>query len=378
MSSLSLEQTAIPSSEPRTPLQRYTQDRRQPGFVADSSQEQAVGHLQRLYEGLCEAGPIQTPGLLGRWLGKRREPPPGLYFWGGVGRGKTYLMDTFFECLPFADKERVHFHRFMRGVHAELAGMDRQADPLKVIAKRLAKRTRVLCLDEFIVIDIGDAMLLAGLLAGLFEEGVTLVVTSNTPPHQLYRNGLQRARFVPAIELIQRQTAVVNVDGGIDYRLRALERAEIYHYPLDAGADRSLRGTFDNVAPDAGEADVVLNIEGRPIRTVRHADGVAWFEFSELCDGPRGTGDYIELARCYQTVLLSKVPRLDGGRDDEARRFISLVDEFYDRNVKMVISAEVAVDELYAGSRLAAEFQRTRSRLHEMQSHDYLALPHLA
>lgn len=372
-----MDQKAIHNLEAHTPAQRYAHDLLQPGFVADTAQETAVGHLQRVFEELQHAGPIPTPGLLGRWLGRRRRTPQGLYFWGGVGRGKTYLMDTFYECLPFADKRRVHFHRFMRSIHTELAGMDRQADPLKAIARRLAERTRVLCLDEFIVIDIGDAMLLTGLLDGLFEAGVTLLATSNTPPDQLYRNGLQRARFVPAIEMIKRHTVVVNVDGGTDYRLRALERAEIFHHPLDAGADRSLRETFDNVAPDAGEAGVILTIEGRPLRTVRHADGVVWFEFAELCDGPRGTSDYIELARCYQTVMVSNVPRLGADRDDEVRRFISLVDEFYDRNVKLVISAETSVDELYHGARLAAEFERTRSRLHEMQSHEYLAEPHL-
>lgn len=373
-----MNQSALHTAEPFTPLQRYARDLQQPGFVADSAQVQAVGHLQRLFDDLDRAGPIPAAGLLSRWLGRRRQPPQGLYFWGGVGRGKTYLMDTFFECLPFADKQRVHFHRFMRRIHEDLAGMDRQADPLRLIAKRMAERTRLICLDEFIVIDIGDAMLLGGLLAGLFEEGVALLATSNNPPDALYRNGLQRARFLPAIELIKRHTAVVNVDGGTDYRLRALERAEIFHYPLDDGADRSLSATFEDVAPEAGIANVVLMIEGRPMQTVRHADGVVWFEFAELCEGPRGTGDYIELSRCYQTVLLSNVPRLGAERDDEARRFISLVDEFYDRNVKMVLSAEADVDDLYTGSRLAAEFERTKSRLHEMQSHEYLARPHLA
>ncbi len=372
-----MDQTALHSSEPTTPQQRYAHDLRLPGFVADSAQERAVAHLQRLFDELGRAGPVKPNRLLGRWLGKSRQPPQGLYFWGGVGRGKTYLMDTFYECLPFVDKQRVHFHRFMRGIHEGLAGMDRQADPLKVIAGRLAARTRVLCLDEFSVIDIGDAMLLSGLLAGLLEEGVALLITSNNPPDALYRNGLQRARFLPAIELLKRHTAVVNVDGGTDYRLRALERAEIYHFPLDDGADSSLSATFEDVAPEAGVAGVVLMIEGRPLQTVRHADGVVWFEFAELCDGPRGTGDYIELSRCYQTVLLANVPRMGAERDDEARRFISLVDEFYDRNVKMVISAEADVDDLYTGARLDSEFERTRSRLHEMQSHEYLARPHL-
>ncbi len=358
-------------------LERYRADLQQPEFVADASQEAAVQRLQRLHAQLIAAGPTRPPGLLARLLRARRRSPRGLYFWGGVGRGKTYLMDIFYGCLPFEDKQRVHFHRFMREVHEQLAGMERQADPLKLIASRFAARARVLCLDEFIVIDIGDAMLLGGLLEGLFDAGVTLVTTSNTPPDDLYRNGLQRARFVPAIERIQRNMDVVNVDGGIDYRLRTLERAEIYHWPLDEGADRGLRATFDQVAPEAGWEGVVLRIEGRDLPTVRHADGVAWFEFAVLCDGPRGTGDYIELARCYQTVLLSNVAQMGPDSEDQARRFISLVDEFYDHNVKLVISAAVPVDELYRGQRLAAEFARTRSRLHEMQSHDYLALRHL-
>lgn len=361
-----------------TPRQRYQEDLQQAELIADSSQAAAVDHLQRLYDELIAAGEIRPVSRWARWMGKQREMPRGLYFWGGVGSGKTYLMDTFFECLPFEDKMRVHFHRFMQRVHDDLCGLERQVDPLKVIAKRIAERTRVLCLDEFIVIDIGDAMLLAGLLEGTMAEGVTLVSTSNTPPDDLYKEGLQRARFLPAIGLIKQHTEVVNVDGGVDYRLRALERAEIYHFPLDAGADRSLRDTFGHVSPEPGEADVVLQIEGRPFQTVRHADAVVWFEFDELCDKPRGPGDYIELSRCYQTVLISRVPQLGKHTDDQARRFISLVDEFYDRNVKLVISAAVDVDELYTGNRLAAEFERTKSRLHEMQSHDYLAQPHLA
>lgn len=315
--------------------------------------------------------------MLGRLLARRRARPRGLYFWGGVGRGKTYLMDTFFEALPFPDKQRTHFHRFMRFVHDELAHIERQVDPLKLIAKRLARRIRVLCLDEFAVIDIGDAMLLAGLLEGLFSEGVALVATSNVAPDELYRNGLQRARFLPAIELIKRHSQVVNVDGGVDYRLRALEKAEIYHCPLDGGADRSLRDTFEHVAPEPGVEGDELFIEGRRLRTVRHADGVVWFDFRELCDGPRGTADYIEIARCYQTVLVANVPVLGSAHDDQARRFISLVDEFYDRHVKLVISAAADVDDLYRGTRLSAEFERSRSRLHEMQSHEYLASEHL-
>ncbi|SDJ65244.1 cell division protein ZapE [Microbulbifer yueqingensis] len=365
---------------PLSPLERYQRDLQRPDFVADPAQRAAVEELQDLYERLC-AQP-QAAGLwqrLGRLWGRPApEPETGLYFWGGVGRGKTYLMDAFYESLPFDRKQRTHFHRFMREVHRELRRLDGQKNPLELVAESIAERARVLCFDEFFVSDITDAMILANLLDALFRRGVTLVATSNIEPEGLYRNGLQRARFLPAIDLLRRHTKVLNVDGGTDYRLRALERAELYHCPLDQAADLSLAESFASLIVEGAEIreHEPLDIEGRSILAVREADDVAWFEFAELCDGPRSQNDYIELAREYHSVLLANVPQMDGRMENQARRFINLVDEFYDRCVKLVISAEVPVAELYVGRHLRFEFERTVSRLLEMQSHDYLARPH--
>ena len=363
-----------------TPADHYQRDLARSNFVDDAAQAAAVEHLQRLHDELVATHRRpRRPGVLHRWFGRHQplwEPVTGLYFWGGVGRGKTYLMDIFYECLPFEERRRTHFHRFMRHVHQELKALAGEKNPLLLVARRLAERVRVLCFDEFFVVDITDAMILARLLDELFRQGVTLVATSNIVPDELYRDGLQRARFLPAIDLLNRHTCVVNVDGGVDYRLRALERAELYHCPLDAEADASLTRSFESLAPEQVQADVELEVEGRPVRVRRLAEDVAWFDFAELCDGPRSQNDYIELAREFHAVLVSSVPRLDAGRDDQARRFISLVDEFYDRNVKLVISAEVPLEQLYRQGRLAFEFERTRSRLLEMQSHAYLGREH--
>ncbi len=366
-----------------SPLEHYRQDLQREDFSPDAAQQAAVEKLQDLYERLLERHSqppkpslLQKIGLVGRHA--RQEPVTGLYFWGGVGRGKTYLMDMFYDSLPFEQKMRTHFHRFMRRVHRELKTLDGEKDPLKTVASRIARETRVLCFDEFFVSDITDAMILATLLEELFARGVSLVATSNIVPDGLYENGLQRSRFLPAIDLIKKYTEVVNVDGGIDYRLRALEQAELYHYPLDAEADLSLQRSFDRLAPEPGRANVDIEIEGRMIPSRYLADDVVWFDFTALCDGPRSQNDYIELACEFHAVLLSNVPLLDGNKEDQARRFINLVDEFYDRNVKLVISAAVALEQIYQGQRLAFEFQRTVSRLLEMQSHEYLAREHRA
>lgn len=346
-------------------------------IVFDDAQAEAVDHLQRLFTALGESP--REPGLLSRLFRRGRPDHPavtGLYFWGGVGRGKTYLMDLFYESLPFTEKRRMHFHRFMRYVHGRMRDLQGEANPLGLIAKEFAGEARVLCFDEFFVSDITDAMILANLLEALFGHGVTLVATSNVEPARLYENGLQRRKFLPAIELIERHTRVLNVDGGVDYRLRALEAAELYHCPLDDEAEASLQRSFESLSPDHGEADVELEIEGRPIRSKLCGDGVAWFEFEALCDGPRSQNDYIELAMIFQTVLISGVPQFTVKKEDPARRFISLVDEFYDHNVKLVLSAAVPIPELYRGERLAFEFRRTESRLTEMQSHEYLAREH--
>ena len=363
-----------------TPLARYEKDLEREDFNHDPAQRAAVEKLQVLYDALVTQPLPTKPGLLKRLFSSEKtplEPVKGLYFWGGVGRGKTYLMDCFYESLPFEQKMRAHFHRFMRRVHQELKTLDGK-DPLTVVADRIASEARVICFDEFFVSDITDAMILATLLQGLFERGVSLVATSNIVPDGLYKDGLQRARFLPAIALLKQHTEVVNVDGGVDYRLRALEQAELYHYPLDERAQSSLRTSFESLVPDINLVafDQGLEVEGRMIPTIAVADDVVWFEFTALCDGPRSQNDYIELAREYHAVLISNVPQMGVKIDDQARRFINMVDEFYDRNVKLVISAKVPLHEIYTGGRLSFEFERTTSRLLEMQSHEYLSRPH--
>ena len=361
-----------------TPWQRYQHDIEQHGYSPDPAQEAAARRLQDLFERL-QARRERSRGLgqrLARRLGRREEPERGLYLWGGVGRGKTWLMDSFHDCLPPGQRLRVHFHRFMQRVHRELGELAGEKNPLQRVADGIAAETGVICFDEFFVSDIADAMILANVLEALFERGIALVATSNIAPRGLYENGLQRARFLPAIALLEAHTEVLNVDGGVDYRLRTLEQAELYHYPLDAAAETGLADSFRRLAPEAGRADAPVEINGRTLRARRLADDVAWFDFAELCDGPRSPNDYIELARDFHALLLSGVPELGAANDDQCRRFINLVDEFYDRHVKLVIAAAAPPETLYSGTRLAFEFQRTVSRLREMQSHDYLALEH--
>ena len=271
---------------------------------------------------------------------------------------------------------RLHFHRFMRRVHAELRRLQGEKNPLDIVADQFASEVAVLCFDEFFVSDIGDAIILGSLMGKLFERGVSLVATSNIVPDRLYEDGLQRARFVPAIELIKIHTDVINVDSGVDYRLRVLEKAEIFHWPLDAGADASLEKSFASLAQDHVHVGEIIEINGRPIQTRKWAEGVLWCDFRALCDGPRSQNDYIEIACEFHSVLLGNVPELGERVDDQAKRFINLVDEFYDRNVKLILSSERPVDELYTGGGLSFEFRRTRSRLLEMQSREYLARPH--
>lgn len=365
-----------------SPIDRYQNDLKNGGFMRDSAQEIAINHLQALYEKLVLAEKHQKVGKFAKIAAKvkRKKTPPikGLYFWGGVGRGKTYLMDIFYESLPFERKMRVHFHRFMQRVHHELGDLKGRPDPLVEVAKRFSDEARVICFDEFFVTDIGDAMILAGLMKELFANGVSLVCTSNIVPDGLYKDGLQRTRFLPAIALVNEHTEVVNVDGGTDYRLRSLEQAELYHFPLDDEADKSLEASYNNLALEAGSHDLELDINGRPLIARRHADDVVWFDFKELCDGPRSQNDYIELSREFHAVLISNVPAMDVTIDDQVRRFINMIDEFYDRNVKVIISAEVAIHELYSGGKLNFEFERTESRLLEMQSHEYLEAEHKA
>lgn len=362
-----------------TPWERYQRDLTERGFSADPAQQKAVARLQALYEELVDAQGRQSgvaERLRRRIPGYRREPVRGIYLWGGVGRGKTWLVDAFYNCLPFERKQRVHFHRFMRGVHQSLKSLDQVQDPLRIVADRFAERVMVICFDEFHVSDITDAMLLGGLFKALFERGITLVATSNDSPDELYKEGLQRERFLPAIAQLKEHTHVLELDGDQDYRMRYLEQAQTWHWPLDENADRKLAEVFEHVAPDAGEPGTSLQVEGRPIRTVKSADGVVWFDFSVICEGPRGPADYIEIARQYQCVLVGKVPVMDDSNNDAATRFITLVDEFYDRNVRLIVSADAEPYGLYRGKRLAKPFRRTVSRLVEMQSGAYLARRH--
>jgi cell division protein ZapE len=348
---------------------------------ADAAQERTARALERLHDELLRGAPPRRGWRrdLGRLVrAKARAPTRGIYLWGGVGRGKTVLMDLFYGSLPFKDKTRRHFHRFMASVHADLRELENLANPLERVADRLADRTRIICFDELVVGDIADAMILGNLFAALFARGVTLAATSNIRPQDLYRDGLQRAQFLPAIDLILRHTEVLHVDGHQDYRLRVLERADVYQFPSDATAEGHLTRYFDAIAPDEPEVGGRLDVLGRPIGFRRHADGVVWFDFRELCDGPRSQDDYIELSRCYQTVVLSNIPQFDATLENQARRFIALVDEFYDRRVKLILSAAAPLDQLYRGNRLRQEFQRTQSRLQEMQSYEYLSAAHRA
>jgi cell division protein ZapE len=346
----------------------------------DAVQLDAAVRLDRLSASLLQSSRSVGERLRAhvRWLpaSAAAPAPRGLYLWGGVGRGKTMLMDWFYDSLRFPRRERTHFYRLMRQVHAELRKASRRTQPLETVAQRLAQRVRVICLDEFFVADIADAMILAGLFEGLSRRGVTLVATSNTPPHDLYKDGLQRERFLPTIELIRNHMDVLQLDGGIDYRLRQLERAPTYLDSTRAGTTAQLQQRFAALAGDPAEGPKMLSIEDRNIAAVAAGPGMAWFEFSELCAGPRSQNDYIELARSYHTIFISNIPQFTGADEDAARRFIAAIDEFYDRGVKIVVSAQAPPAELYRGERLVLEFQRAASRLVEMQTQRYLAAQH--
>lgn len=356
----------------------YAESLQREGHVEDAAQLELIARFEDLQQRLAAQRPRKGGLRTMFFRSEPRELVRGLYIWGGVGRGKTFLMDLFFESLDIKEKKRIHFHRMMHDVHERMKTLSFVEDPLDKVAAGIAQDTRVLCFDEFFVSDIGDAMILGRLLDGLFRRGVTLVTTSNSRPDDLYKEGLQRQRFLPAIKLLNEHTDVVEMDSGTDYRLRILQKAGTYLSPNDAAAAERLNYFFDESASLQIETDKDLEINGRAIRARRCAKGVAWFRFEDICDGPRNQADYIEIARWYPSVIISGVPQFDATRDDQARRFISLVDEFYDRRVKLILSAEVEVGDLYTGARLSFEFDRTASRLIEMRSTEYLALPHLA
>ena len=362
-----------------SPLQKYLADVSSGNFSEDPCQLMAVELLDDLFHRLISAENSNSLFIRFKRVFKTNvDPEMGLYFWGGVGRGKTYLMDMFYDLLPTQRKTRLHFHRFMHQTHEKLTENKGKRDPLLLIADELASKTNVICFDEFFVKDITDAMILGGLFEALFERGVSLVATSNIPPERLYWNGLQRERFLPAIDLIQKHCKVVNLDNGIDYRLRTLEQADIFHCPHDQEAIDNLETSFSQLVTEELERGTSIEVEHRLINTVRCGEGVIWFSFAQICQTERSQNDYIEISRCYQTVMVSEIPQLESKDDAAMRRFISLVDEFYERHVNLMLTADVELEELYTGQRLAFEFKRTLSRLLEMQSHDYLALEHLA
>lgn len=368
-------------SVPMSPTARYAMDVANGVLVEDAAQAAALMHFQRLHDELvARESKRQSPldWLKPLFLKHRTETIKGLYVHGGVGRGKTYMMDVFFESLPVQRKMRTHFHRFMQRVHAELRGLKQQKNPLEIVARTIAEEAGVLCFDEFFVSDIGDAMILGGLLRHLVDEGVVLVATSNIEPDQLYQNGLQRERFLPAIALLKARNEIVHLDAGIDYRLRRLQQASVYHWPLNESTQELMSQCFRRMVTEHAHVDEggFVEVLGRRIPVLAASEDVIWFDFEDLCGGPRSAYDYIELARIYHTILLSNVPRLDDGSDDRARRFINLVDELYDRHVKLILSAEVELPVLYQGNGLAFVFERTRSRLLEMQSKDYLGREH--
>jgi cell division protein ZapE len=345
----------------------------------DSSQEQAAAKLDELRAKLLARSRSLSGRLRARlsWLSSRPAPPvSGLYLWGGVGRGKTLLMDLFYESLGPRHALRMHFYRFMQQVHLRLRGIKDRTDPLELVAQRLAAGTRVICLDEFFVSDIADAMILAGLFAGLFRRGVTLVATSNIPPQDLYKDGLQRQRFLPAIDLLEAHMHVLHLDGGVDYRLRQLEQAPTYLDSKLPGTPAQLAQRFAALAGGSAAGPSILTVEDRPIAARATGAGMAWFDFKDICEGPRSQIDYIELARLYHTVFISNIPEFQRDDDNAARRFIMLIDEFYDRNVNVVVSAAAAPAELYHGNALRTEFARASSRLIEMQTQQYLARQH--
>lgn len=342
----------------------------------DPAQQRALAELDRVHRQVPAR--LRKP-LLRRWLWKLRPPAPvrGVYLWGGVGRGKTFLNDLLFEQLGELPRRRWHFHRFMVEVHARLQALpEGTADTVAVVADALADEMRLLVLDEFIVSDIADAMILGRLLERLFARGVVLVTTSNTAPVNLYKDGLQRARFLPAIALIQQHCVVQHLDSPLDYRLRQLTRAPTYLTPLGDAAERALAEHFEHLAADSPREDGPLLVNGRPIPVRALAEGIAWFDFSALCEGPRAAADYIEVARSFHTVLVSGVPVFSALHDNAARRFVHLVDELYDRSVNLLLSAAAEPLWLYGGDKLRQEFERTASRLVEMRSEEFMAREH--
>lgn len=356
-----------------SPAQRYAQAIDSGQFLPDEAQAKAVNELQRIWQQLIEFEQ-NSKGFFARF--RKSVPPKGVYMWGGVGRGKTWLMDQFYDSIPLTRKKRLHFHHFMQHVHRELNKLSGQQNPLDTVADTICKESLVICFDEFFVSNVTDAMILGDLFQKLFTRGITLVATSNIAPDGLYKNGIHRDRFLPTIALVNQHCQVLNVDAGVDYRLRVLKQAQLFKSPLSAEATEWLIGRFNALIGGHERFDTPIEVNNRTVATIAHSEDILWCDFRELCYKPRSPADFIELANRYNTILISDVPHLDDVLDNATRRFIYLVDEFYDRGVKLLLTSEDSIIDLYQGEKLAFEIERTRSRLLEMQSDDYLNSAH--
>ncbi|WP_347460313.1 cell division protein ZapE [Acinetobacter thermotolerans] len=358
---------------PLSPAERYAQALSSGQFMPDDAQAVAVHELDRVWVELIQRFKASKKAFR-RF--RRQTAPKGVYMWGGVGRGKTWLMDQFFDSIPFRRKTRMHFHHFMRHVHRELNKLSGQRNPLDMVADQIYKDAVVICFDEFFVSNVTDAMILSDLFQKLFERGITLVATSNIAPDGLYKNGIHRDRFIPTIELVKKNCVILNVDAGVDYRLRVLKQAQLFKFPLTHDNKNWMAQRFSALTQGQQQSQEPIIINNRIVETVAHTEDVLWCEFSDLCLKPRSPADFIEIANIYNTVLVSNVPHLTDFLNDATRRFIYLVDEFYDRGVKLLLTSEDNIIDIYQGEKLAFEIERTRSRLLEMQSDEYLHSEH--
>ena len=375
MSEINSNRFVSPPYHNHSPLTWYQAASQQAAFIRDAAQARAIEHLDRLWTEL-----MMFKRKRNRFLGRSlRSPqlPKGLYFYGGVGRGKSFLMDAFYGCLPYRRKRRVHFHAFMAEIHQRLRGLKSEANPLKAVAAEIAKETRVLCFDEFHVSDIADAMILGRLLENLFNEGVVLVATSNYAPSELYPQGQNRSSFLPTIALIEEKLTILNVDGGEDYRHRTLTAAEVFYIPANDENERKLADLFTQVTAGQAERPSEIEIHGRMLRCKKRTDKAIWFDFRMLCFGPRSQADYLYLSEHYEMIFVSGIEKLSQAERAEARRLTWLIDVMYDYRVKFCATCDVPVGEIYVEGDFAQEFVRTASRLTEMQSQEYLNLPHL-
>jgi len=370
---LELKSSHSTAFSPVSPAERYSQALSSGQFLPDEAQAQAVQELDRVWHELIHRYKASKKAFR-RF--RRQTAPRGVYMWGGVGRGKTWLMDQFFESIPFRRKLRMHFHHFMQHVHRELNKLSGQRNPLDLVADQIYKDAVIICYDEFFVSNVTDAMILSDLFQKLFQRGITLVATSNIAPDGLYKNGIHRDRFLPTIEMVKKNCVVLNVDAGVDYRLRVLKQAQLFKAPLSHEAQQWIAQRFSALTQTQVQSQESIIINNRIVETIGHTEDVLWCEFSELCLKPRSPSDFIEIANIYNTVLVSNVPHLTDQINDATRRFIYLVDEFYDRGVKLLLTSQDDIINIYQGEKLAFEIERTRSRLLEMQSDEYLHSEH--